>query len=241
VARVAGANAEAITALPAGGTAVVPAEARELDPFLARDDLVVRTFDPEDVGFANGRGTFRVGDEVVELELPFTQRHQAVNALAALHAYDALGLPLEQAGEGAGDIELSPWRGEELALAGAGFVVNDAYNASPDSMFAALRHLAERAGDRRRIAILGEMAELGDAGRGYHLAVGDLARELDVLVIGVGEPARAYRPDAWAADADEAIERAREVVRPDDAVLVKASRAVGLEGIAERIANFARE
>lgn len=241
VARVAEANAEAVAALPPGGTAVVPADAPELDTFLVREDVVVRRFGPEDVDFADGSGTFRVGDDVVELEMPFTQRHQAVNTLAALHAYDALGLPLARAGEGAGDIELSPWRGEELALAGGGFVVNDAYNANPDSMAAALRHLAERAGARRRVAILGEMAELGEAGRGYHVAVGDLARDLEVLVIGVGEPAHAYRPDAWAADAEEALEQAREIVQPGDAVLVKASRAVGLEGIAERIANFARE
>ena len=114
----------------------------------------------------DGTTSFAVGGETIRLELPFTQRHLAVNTLAALHAYDALGLPLDRSQEGVPDIRLSPWRGEEIALPGGGFVVNDAYNANPDSMRAALEHLAERAVERRRIAILGEMAELGDCIRG---------------------------------------------------------------------------
>jgi UDP-N-acetylmuramoyl-tripeptide--D-alanyl-D-alanine ligase len=239
VERVAEANAEAIAALPAGGTAVVPATARELDPFLGREDIEVRRFDQADLEFADGHGRFRVGDEVVDLDLPFSQRHQALNTLAALHAYDALGLPLDRAQEGAAAIAFSPWRGEERPLPGGGLVINDAYNANPDSMRAALLHLAERAGERRRVAILGEMAELGVLAAGYHREIGALARELDVEVLGVGEPAAAYGPAVLARDAEEASAAARTFVRPGDAVLVKASRAVGLEGIAEEIANFA--
>ena len=84
------------------------------------------------------------------------------------------------------------------------------------------------------------MAELGDSADGYHRRVGELAAELEVAVIGVGERARAYRPVVWAPGVDGAVEAARAFVRPGDAVLVKASRAVGLEGIAEEITNFAR-
>jgi UDP-N-acetylmuramoyl-tripeptide--D-alanyl-D-alanine ligase len=138
VERVAEANAEAITALPPGGTAVVPARSPELEPFLARDDVTIRRFDRADVELANGSACFRVGDDVVELELPFTQPHLAVNVLAALHAYSAIGLPLERVADGVGGIRLSPWRGEEIELPGGGIVVNDAYNANPDSMRAAL-------------------------------------------------------------------------------------------------------
>ena len=137
-------------------------------------------------------------------------------------------------------IRLSPWRGEELALPGGGFVVNDAYNANPDSMRAALEHLAERAGDRRRIAILGEMAELGDAAEAYHREIGGRAAALEIEVVGVGEPARAYAPTVWVAAPDDVLDVVRNVIGPGDAVLVKASRAVGLEGIADEIANFAR-
>ncbi|MEX0851245.1 MAG: UDP-N-acetylmuramoyl-tripeptide--D-alanyl-D-alanine ligase [Gaiellaceae bacterium] len=241
VERVAEANAEAIEALPEGGTAVVPARSRELEPFLRRDDITLRRFDPADVELGgDGRGRFHIEGEIVELELPFTQRHHAVNTLAALHAYAALGLPLEKASAGASQIRLSPWRGEELALPGGGFVVNDAYNANPDSMQAAITHLAERAGALRRVAILGEMAELGDSSETYHRQIGELAAELDVQVIGVGEPARAYRPAVWVPGVEGALDAARAFLRPGDAVLVKASRAVGLEGIAAEIANFAR-
>ncbi len=110
-------------------------------------------------------------------------------------------MPLDRAADGVAGIVLSPWRGEETALRGGGFVVNDAYNANPDSMDAALHHLAERAGDRRKVAILGEMAELGETSGDYHRAIGELAAELGVAVIGVGEASRAYEPVAWAADA----------------------------------------
>jgi len=239
VERVAEANAEAVAALPSGGTAVVPA-AGPLDPYLTRDDVIVRRFEPGEVGQLDGLTRFTVAGQVVELELPFTQRHLAANTLAALHAYDALGLPLDRVSEGVATIELSPWRGEERPLPGGGFVVNDAYNANPDSMRAALEHLADRAGTRRKVAILGEMAELGDTATAYHRAIGELAGELGVAVLGVGETSRLYEPVAWAADAAAAVDEARSFVRPGDAVLVKASRAVGLEGIADEITNFAR-
>jgi UDP-N-acetylmuramoyl-tripeptide--D-alanyl-D-alanine ligase len=239
VEQVAAANVEAVAALPAGGTAVIPAGAAELEAHLVRNDVVVRRFDPGDVEFEDSHGRFVVDGRTVELDLPFRQRHQAVNTLAALHAYAALGLPLERAGEGAPNIRLSPWRGEEVPLAGGGFVINDAYNANPDSMRAALLHLAERAGQRRRVAILGEMAELGDSSAVFHEAIGALAAELGVVVIGVGENAWAYEPVVLAEDPQAATAAAREYLLPGDAVLVKASRAVGLEGIADEIANFA--
>ena len=100
------ANAEAIAALPAGGT-VVPARGGAREPYLGRDDVAVRRFDPEDVERRDGTTRFAL-DGLIELDLPFTQRHHAVNALAALHAYAALGLPLERAADSAGAIQLSP-------------------------------------------------------------------------------------------------------------------------------------
>jgi len=240
VEEVARANAEAIAALPPGGTAVVPALAAGLEPYLARDDVAVRRFDSDDVTTEGAVTRFAIDGTVVALELPFTQRHLAVNVLAALHAYAALGLPLERAGDGVPGIRLSPWRGEETELPGGGLVVNDAYNANPDSMRAALEHLADRAGERRRVAILGEMAELGDESERYHRELAVLASRLRVEVIGVGDGARLYGPVAWAPGPEEAVELARDYLRPGDAVLVKASRAVGLEGIASEITNIAR-
>ena len=240
VERVAEANAEAIAALPAGGTAVVPARADVLEPYLVRTDITIRRVDMYAMRVRKEVTRFTVDEETVELVLPFTQRHLALNTLAALHAYVALGLSLDRVAEGVAGIRLSPWRGEEIALPDGGFVINDAYNANPDSMYAALVHLADRAGDRRRVAILGEMAELGSQSDIYHGQIGHLAADLGIDVIGVGEAARAYTPAVWVASAADVAEAARSFLRPGDAVLVKASRAVGLEGMADEIANFAR-
>ncbi len=231
---VARANAEAIEALPAGGVAVVPAGERLLEPHL-RDDVVVRRFDPTAAERDGDAWRFDVGGVEIRLALPFTQRHLAGNVLAALTAYDALGLPLDRAGDGARSIRLSRWRGEARALPGGGLVVNDAYNANPISMRAALLDLAERAGGRRRVAILGEMAELGEESDRHHTEISDLLRDLGIeLVIAVGEPARTYLSGTPAGrlvrDAG-AFPEALDELRPGDAILVKASRAVGLEGI----------
>jgi UDP-N-acetylmuramoyl-tripeptide--D-alanyl-D-alanine ligase len=231
---VARANAEAIAALPPGGVAVVPAGESLLEPYF-RDDIVVRTFDPASVARDGERWRFTVGGAEVRLGLPFAQRHLAGNVLAALIAYDALGLPLERAADGAASIKLSRWRGEVRELPGGGLVVNDAYNASPLSMRAALLDLDERAAGRRRVAVLGEMAELGDQSARYHAEIAALLRELGIeLVIAVGEPARGYlegvADDAIVADAGRFAD-VLDLLRPGDAILVKASRAVGLEGI----------
>ena len=84
---------------------------------------------------------------------------------------------------------------------------------------------------RRTVAILGEMAELGPEGQRYHEEIARAAERVDV-VLGVGELARHYGPDEWAATAGEAVEVARGLVRPGDAILVKGSRSVGLEVVA---------
>jgi UDP-N-acetylmuramoyl-tripeptide--D-alanyl-D-alanine ligase len=101
-------------------------------------------------------------------------------------------------------------------------------------MRAALAHLLARANGRRTVAVLGEMAELGPAGPGYHEEIGREAEPVD-LVLGVGELARGYAPDEWVPTAVEAVEVARGLVRPGDAILVKGSRAVGLEVVAEAL------
>jgi UDP-N-acetylmuramoyl-tripeptide--D-alanyl-D-alanine ligase len=233
---VARANAEAIDALPLGGVAVVPAGEDLLEPYLRRADLTVRRFDPASVTLDGDAWRFRLDGAELRLALPFDQRHLAGNVLAALTAYDALGLPLDRAADGVHAIRLSRWRGEAHALPGGGVVVNDAYNANPISMRAALHDLAERAAGRRRVAILGEMAELGDESGRYHGEIAQLIRELGIeLVIAVGEPARAYvgagHDGRFVADADSFDETVLGLLRPGDAIVVKASRAVGLEGI----------
>jgi UDP-N-acetylmuramoyl-tripeptide--D-alanyl-D-alanine ligase len=241
VENVARANAEAIAALPPGGTAVVPAQAPELEPYLGRTDIRVCRFDPRSVTGAGGVWRFGLEGGEVTLALPFSARHMAENTLAALTAYAALGLPPERLQQGADAIRLSRWRGEVLQLPGGGLVVNDAYNANPTSMRAALLDLVERAGDRRRVAVLGEMAELGSESERYHDEVGALLDALGIeLVLAVGEPALPYLRGggppsrvaiAWPAEPAAVVDH----LRPGDAILVKASRAVGLEGIPSSI------
>jgi UDP-N-acetylmuramoyl-tripeptide--D-alanyl-D-alanine ligase len=240
---VARANAEAVEALPEGGVAVVPAGEPLLEPYL-RPELDLRRFDASSIARDGGGWQFRVGAAEVSLQLPFTQRHLAENVLAALTAYDALGLPLDRAHEGAAAITLSRWRGEVYELLGGGFVVNDAYNANPTSMRAALVDLGERAGRRRRVAVLGTMAELGAESDRYHAQIAALLAELGIeVVVAVGDDARRYLarvdnghlvPDA-ASFAD-----VLDLLRPGDAILVKGSRAVGLEGIPGLIEKHSR-
>ena len=203
----------------------------------------MRRFDRAAVEKDGDAWRFDVAGRVVTLALPFDQRHLAENVLAALTTYEALGLPLERAHEGAATIALSRWRGQVHDLHGGGFVVNDAYNANPTSMRAALLDLAERGAGRRRVAVLGEMAELGAESPRYHAEIRALLAELEIDVVAVGESARAYLGDGvegrYVRDA-EAFAEVVAALRPGDAILVKASRAVGLEGIPALIEKHSR-
>src|SRR6266480_491548 len=200
------AKGELIDALPPGGTAVIPS-----DFPVARDDIdVVRVAEPE-ARIADGR------TEVGGVSFNFTARHQAQNAATAVATLDALGLQRPARV----DVDFSRWRGEEDELPGGGLLINDAYNANPVSMRAALAYLAERAGDRRRVAILGDMAELGRTAPAYHREVGRVAAELGVdELLAVGELARGYLdggvPGRSVANVHEAVRQLDDVVRPGD-------------------------
>jgi UDP-N-acetylmuramoyl-tripeptide--D-alanyl-D-alanine ligase len=223
------AKRELIAALPPGGTAIVPREF----PVEREDVEVVYLAEPE-AQQEDGRTV------VGGVSFNFTAPHQAANAAAALAVLDALGLPRPQRV----DVEFSRWRGEELPLAGGGLLINDAYNANPDSMRAALAHLAAASGDRRRVAVLGEMAELGPGGPGFHEEIGAEAKRQGVqALVAVGELARGYIDGAsgiditeWAPDAESAVAVVERIVEPGDCVLVKASRSIGLERVAEALA-----
>ncbi len=222
------AKSELIAALPPGGTAIVPGEFP-----VEREDLEVVYLAEPEARTADGRTV------VGGVSFNFTAPHQAANAAAALAALDALGLPRPQRV----DVEFSRWRGEELPLAGGGLLINDAYNANPDSMRAALAHLAAVAGERRRVAVLGEMAELGPGGPGFHEEIGaEAGRQGVAALVAVGELARGYLEGGsgipvkeWAPDAESAVAVVEGIVQPGDCVLVKASRSVGLERVAEAL------
>ncbi len=241
---VARAKGELIQALPAGGIAIVPAEALGLP---RRADVEVRRFSPSQIRSFEvlERGSRAVlepvgGGEPRTFRFSFTARHQAVNALAAFAAYEALGLPLEELGEV--DVRFSAWRGEEVALAGGGLLINDTWNANPVSMRAALEHLAARAGTRRRVAVLGDMAELGADGPRYHREIAEAISRAGVeLLFASGPLAEGYAtPDTrvwWqgAPDPESLLAAIREELRPGDCVLVKGSRSMGLDVVADAL------
>jgi UDP-N-acetylmuramoyl-tripeptide--D-alanyl-D-alanine ligase len=248
VERVAQAKAEIVGALPHGGVVVAPMPAPELEPFLARGDVDVRRFgaggDASVVGFRAGESHAEVAFDLrgrrLELRFNFISRHQAENAAAALLAYEALGLPLDRAQEGAERIAFSRWRGEETALPGEGLLINDAYNANPVSMEAALAYLSARAGPRRRVAILGEMAELGPEAPAYHRRIGSAAAEHADVLVAVGGLAAHYLgagvpEERHVSTVDDAIAALEALFRPGDVVLLKASRSVGLERVADAL------
>ncbi|HET8527335.1 MAG TPA: UDP-N-acetylmuramoyl-tripeptide--D-alanyl-D-alanine ligase [Gaiellaceae bacterium] len=203
--------------------AVIPQDEPLLEPHVP-SGLDVRRFAPPRVELRADGHTLVDG-----VEFTFGARHQAANAAAALATLDALGYPRPA---GPVEVRFSRWRSQETELPDGGLLINDAWNANPVAMRAALAHLQERAQGRRTVAVLGEMAELGADAPRFHE---EIAAELGTvdLVIGVGELARLYRPAHWAATAADALALAQELVRPGDAVLVKGSRSVGLEVVAQ--------
>jgi UDP-N-acetylmuramoyl-tripeptide--D-alanyl-D-alanine ligase len=205
-----------IAGLKPGGTAVVPRDEPLLEPHL-RDDVTVVTFGP--------------GDDLAGVELPFESAHMRLNAAAALAAARAVGV------EPAGRVEvvLSDLRGQRIELPGDVTIVNDCYNANPMSMRAALDDLATAA-PGRRVAVLGDMLELGPGEQRFHEEVGAHARErgVDVLVT-VGPRAAHMNGDHAVADAAEAAALLPELLEDGDTVLVKGSRGVGLEVVAEAL------
>ena len=222
------AKGELIAALPPGGTAIVPEEFP-----VSRDDITVVRLGEPPVDIEDGRAV------VGGVSFNFTARHQADNAAAALAALAALELPRPARV----DVDFSRWRGEEVPLPGDGLLINDAYNANPVSMRAALVYLADRAGERRRVAVLGDMAELGSGASAFHREVGaDAARSGVQVLVAVGELARGYLDGAagvavmrWAPDATAAVPIVDEILEPGDCVLVKASRALGLEVVGDAL------
>jgi len=255
IGTVARAKAELVAALGPDGTAILNADDPRVAAMAADAPGRVVTYGVEhdadwravDVRVdALARPTFRVrrGGETVEVRVPLPGAHNIGNALAALAAADVCGVPPAIAAAGLADAAVSHWRMEVGRTPDGVTVLNDAYNANPASMRAALDTLAAVTADGRRWAVLGEMAELGAGSQAAHAEVGAHAAAVGVdgLVV-VGDraaplaraAAAAPRPPqevVAVADPQAAVAALRERLRPGDVVLVKASRAAGLERVA---------
>ncbi|HEX5947227.1 MAG TPA: UDP-N-acetylmuramoyl-tripeptide--D-alanyl-D-alanine ligase [Acidimicrobiales bacterium] len=234
---VATAKSELVAALPASGVAVLNAA----DPRVA---AMARRTAARVVMFGEG-GDVRAEDVTLDDELRATFRlaspwgsgdvrlgarglHMVDNALAAAAAALVCDVALDDVVAALGQAGVSRWRMELATLPSGARLLNDAYNANPVSMAAALRALAGLPA-RRRVAVLGLMAEIGPSSESEHRAVGDLARDLGVEVVALGVPEYGGTPVADLADAVAALGD----LGPDDAVLLKGSRVAGLERLVD--------
>jgi UDP-N-acetylmuramoyl-tripeptide--D-alanyl-D-alanine ligase len=237
---VASAKAELLAGLPTGASAVIPADEPLLEPYL-RDDLELIRFGPGgDVSLlrADAAGVeICLRGERVELEPGFRSPHQLSNLLAAVGAATALGVRRH----GRVEVAFSAGRGERRVLASGVVLVDDCYNANPMSMHAALEDLKLTASGRR-VAVLGDMLELGPDERRFHDEMGDQASGAGVdLLITVGARAawageRFGAEHRHAGDADEAALLVPGLLRAGDTLLIKGSRGVGLEAVARAVA-----
>ncbi len=250
---IAAAKAEIAHGVRENGRIVMPFAEPLLDPYLP-DNAQIITFGEEagaDLQLVDRRRlddgqelSILVDGEVLTFETNLVGRHHARNLAAALAVASALGLDLHAAAARARSIPLQRWRGETRSLPGGIDIVNDAYNANPSSMEAALRLLLETPTEGRRIAVLGLMAELGPDSEQYHRAVGALMARIGIdMVVAVGDLAHTYLDQAAGlegfavADITAAVELLGGLVRSGDRILVKGSRAAGLEVLPDLLAQ----
>ncbi|MEU0116907.1 UDP-N-acetylmuramoyl-tripeptide--D-alanyl-D-alanine ligase [Streptomyces bobili] len=272
--QIAQAKGELVESLPPGsegGVAVLNADDPLVRAMASRTKAKVVLFgesDEADVRAENVRLTDS-GQPAFRLHTPsgasdVTMRlygeHHVSNALAAAAVAHELGMSAEEIATALSEAgSLSRWRMEVTERPDGVTIVNDAYNANPESMRAALRALAamgkaSQAKGGRTWAVLGKMAELGDEALAEHDAVGRLAVRLNVgklVAVGGREAAwlqlGAYNEGSWGeesvhvSDAQAAVDLLRSELRPGDVVLVKASRSVGLESVAQALLETGAE
>ncbi|MCP3765944.1 MULTISPECIES: UDP-N-acetylmuramoyl-tripeptide--D-alanyl-D-alanine ligase [Streptomyces] len=258
--QIALAKGELVEALPEDGTAVLNADDPLVRAMASRTKAKVLLFgesDEADVRAENvrltdsGQPSFRLHTPsgASDVTMRLYGEHHVSNALAAAAVAHELGMSADEIALALSEAgSLSRWRMEVTERPDGVTVVNDAYNANPESMRAALRALAAMGKGRRTWAVLGKMAELGDEALAEHDAVGRLAVRLNVsklVAVGGREAAwlqlGAYNEGSWGeesvhvSDAQAAVDLLRSELRQGDVVLVKASRSVGLESVAQAL------
>lgn len=248
---IAKAKGELVQGLAPGGTAVLNADDPAVVAMRALTAESVLTFgraEHADVRVLDltldrlGRPSFRLrtADDSVPVTLPLVGAHQALNAAAAAAAGLAAGVPLDKSAKALATASLSKWRMELCELPNGVTLLNDSYNANPDSARAALDALASIEGGRR-IAVLGDMAELGDDSETEHRAIGKYAASRADVVVAVGATAHLIADGAGdravaLAGNDAAVDWLRGNLAPGDLVLVKASREARLDEVAAALA-----
>lgn len=254
--RIVEASAEPVDALGVDGIALLNADDPVVAGYAERCAGRVLTFglsptadvraDEVTLG-ADGCASFTLvsAGERVPVTLSVPGEHMVSNALAATAAGVTLGVPLDLCAGALAEAAVSAWRMETFTTGDGVRVVNDAYNANPESMAAALRAARWMAGDGHLIAVLGTMAELGPIAAREHERIGELAARIRVdRLIAVGESAgpiavaglrEGVEPENVACydDPQEALDDVRRTARPGDLVLFKGSRVAGLERLAE--------
>ncbi|MER7175469.1 UDP-N-acetylmuramoyl-tripeptide--D-alanyl-D-alanine ligase [Streptomyces mesophilus] len=246
-AAIARAKGEMVRGLAPGGTAVLNADDPRVVAMRALTECPVLTFgraehadvrilDPVLDGSGRPSCTLRTAHASTPLTLPLVGAHQTLNASAAAAVGLAAGIPLAAAATALATASLSSWRMEPRQLTCGATLLNDSYNANPDSTRAALDALAAIEGGRR-IAVLGEMLELGAAGASEHRAIGEYAASRADVVAVIGERARPIADGAGEravvlADNDAAVDWLRGRLAAKDVVLVKASRGARLDEVA---------
>ncbi|GAA5001825.1 UDP-N-acetylmuramoyl-tripeptide--D-alanyl-D-alanine ligase [Streptomyces siamensis] len=264
--QIAQAKGELVESLPEDGAAILNADDPLVRAMASRTKARVILFgesDEADVRAENVRLTdsgqpafsLRTPSGCSDVTMRLYGEHHVSNALAAAAVAHELGMSADEIARALSEADsLSRWRMEVTERPDGVTVVNDAYNANPESMRAALRALAAMGRGRRTWAVLGQMAELGDEALAEHDAVGRLAVRLNVskLVAVGGREASwlqlgAYNEGSWGeesvhvSDAQAAVDLLRSELRPGDVVLVKASRSVGLERVAQALLDSGLE
>jgi UDP-N-acetylmuramoyl-tripeptide--D-alanyl-D-alanine ligase len=254
------AGAEPIEALADDGVAVLNADDPVVVGYAARTNARVVTFgrasgatvcaDAVQLG-RDGRASFEVciGADRERVTLAVPGEHMVANALAAAAVGLELGVPLADSAAALTRAHITRWRMEAIETRAGVRILNDAYNANPESVAAALKTARWMARDARLIAVLGQMAELGDIAAAEHERVGELAARLRVdRLVTIGPDAKAIavagvregvEPEHVADydDLDAAFADVVGAARPGDVVLVKGSRVAGLEALAARLAE----
>ena len=254
------AGAEPVEALADDGVAILNADDPVVSGYAERTRARVVTFGlgrdavvgAGELGLdAEGHAAFelRAGARTATVKLAIPGEHMVPNALAAAAVGLELGVPLDACAETLTRARITRWRMETIGTPSGVRILNDAYNANPESMAAALKTARWMAGDARLIAVLGQMAELGEIAAAEHERIGELAARLRVdRLVTIGPDAKAIavagvregvEPQQVADydDLDAALADVLAAARPGDVVLVKGSRVAGLEVLAERLAE----